>query len=59
MSLEPPGSLDIVIVGASGDLSRRKLLPAIYNLAVADLLPRSGRIIGVAPSDLMMRAFGC
>ncbi len=52
MSLEPPAPQDVVVVGASGDLSRRKLLPALYNLAAAGLLPRRGSIIGLAPSDL-------
>ncbi len=52
MSLEPPAPQDVVVVGASGDLSRRKLLPALYNLAAADLLPSRGSIIGLAPSDL-------
>lgn len=52
MSLEPPADQDIIIIGASGDLSQRKLLPALYNLAAADLLPRRGQIIGLARSDL-------
>ena len=52
MSLDPPAPQDVVIVGASGDLSRRKLLPALYNLAAAGLLPERGSIIGLAPGDL-------
>ncbi|MFQ5879427.1 MAG: glucose-6-phosphate dehydrogenase, partial [Dehalococcoidia bacterium] len=52
MSLESPASQDIVIIGASGDLSRRKLLPALYNLAADDLLPERGQIIGLARSDM-------
>ncbi len=52
MSLEPPAPQDVVVVGASGDLSRRKLLPALYNLAAAGLLPGRGSIIGLAPGDL-------
>ena len=52
MSLQAPEAQDIVIVGATGDLSRRKLLPAVYNLEAADLLPGAGSIIGLAPSDL-------
>ena len=36
----------LVIFGASGDLTNRKLLPAIYNLAQADLLPPSFSVIG-------------
>ena len=38
----------LVIFGASGDLTRRKLLPAIYNLAEAGLLPERFAIVGVA-----------
>ena len=52
MSLKPSAPQDIVVVGTSDDLSRRKLLPALYNLAASDLLPRQGSIIGLARSDL-------
>ena len=38
----------LVIFGASGDLTRRKLLPAIYNLAESNLLPEPFVILGVA-----------
>ena len=37
-----------VIFGASGDLTRRKLLPAIYNLAESGHLPDEFAILGVA-----------
>jgi glucose-6-phosphate 1-dehydrogenase len=38
----------LVIFGASGDLTRRKLLPALYNLAEAKLLPDNFAVLGVA-----------
>src|SRR4051812_42738248 len=38
----------LVIFGASGDLAKRKLLPAIYNLALSRLLPSGFATIGVA-----------
>ena len=38
----------LVIFGASGDLTRRKLLPAIYNLAESQHLPERFAIVGVA-----------
>jgi len=38
----------IVIFGASGDLTRRKLLPALYNLAESKLLPDAFATLGVA-----------
>jgi len=37
-----------VIFGASGDLARRLLVPALYNLAVAKLLPEGFAVVGVA-----------
>ncbi len=37
-----------VIFGASGDLTKRKLVPAVYNLALSRLLPSGFGIIGVA-----------
>ncbi|MEO9255038.1 MAG: glucose-6-phosphate dehydrogenase [Tepidiformaceae bacterium] len=48
MSLECAPDQDIVIVGATGDLAQRKLLPALYNLCLRGLLPKKGRIIGYA-----------
>jgi len=45
-----PGIL--VIFGASGDLTKRKLLPALFHLRQADLLPREFAIVGVARRPL-------
>jgi glucose-6-phosphate 1-dehydrogenase len=49
MALTPPPDQDIVVVGATGDLSARKLLPALYNLSAQGLLPRHGDVVGAAP----------
>ena len=38
----------IVIFGASGDLTARKLIPALYHLSAGKQLPSPSRIIGVA-----------
>jgi glucose-6-phosphate 1-dehydrogenase len=38
----------LVIFGASGDLTKRKLLPAVYNLALSRLLAATFRVVGVA-----------
>src|SRR6185503_16687028 len=38
----------IVILGANGDLAKRKLLPAIYQLAEDGLLPEGCDVLGVA-----------
>jgi len=45
-----PGIL--VIFGASGDLTKRKLLPALFHLQQADLLPKEFAIVGVARRQL-------
>ena len=44
----PAGPCAIVIFGAAGDLTRRKLIPALYNLAEAGLLPDEFAIVGFA-----------
>jgi glucose-6-phosphate 1-dehydrogenase len=40
-----------VIFGAAGDLTKRKLLPALYNLKASGLLPRQLAIIGVTRKE--------
>jgi glucose-6-phosphate 1-dehydrogenase len=47
----------LVIFGASGDLTHRLLLPALYNLGVAGLLPEAFALIGVARSESSSEAF--
>jgi len=42
----------IVVFGATGDLAKRQLLPGLFHLAVAGLLPPSFRIVGTAPGAL-------
>ncbi|MGB1198429.1 MAG: glucose-6-phosphate dehydrogenase [Thalassotalea sp.] len=48
---------EIVIFGALGDLSRRKLLPALYQLDLAGLLNPQSRIVGVARQEQTLEAF--
>src|SRR3954464_465682 len=42
----------MVIFGASGDLAKRKLLPAIYNLAHEGALPERFNLIGVSRGEM-------
>jgi glucose-6-phosphate 1-dehydrogenase len=42
----------LVIFGASGDLTKRKLLPALFHLRQNDLLPKEFAIVGVARRPL-------
>jgi len=50
-----PGVL--VILGASGDLTKRLLMPALYNLACDGLLPEDFAVVGMARADLSTEAF--
>jgi len=62
MRTSPPqccadASATIVIFGASGGLTRRKLVPALHSLACAGLLPPGFQVLGVARSSLSDEAF--
>src|SRR4051794_27459653 len=46
-----PDPCALVVFGASGDLTRRKLFPALWSLAVRDMLPEDFAIVGVARSE--------
>jgi glucose-6-phosphate 1-dehydrogenase len=50
--LKKPEAAAVVIFGASGDLTRRKLIPAIHSLACEDLVPEDSRVIGMARSPM-------
>jgi len=47
----------IVIFGASGDLTRRKLIPALYSLYVKEKLPDNINIMGYAKSPMSDKEF--
>src|ERR1700733_1411552 len=47
-----PDPCIIVIFGASGDLTKRKLLPALYHLDQSGLLPEKFAVVGVARRPL-------
>ena len=48
---EPPTSAGIVIFGATGDLCKKKLIPALYKLWLKDLLPENFLITGCSRRD--------
>lgn len=47
----------MIIFGASGDLTSRKLIPALYNLALDNLLPSEFCLIGYGRSEMEDEAF--
>ena len=49
--------VDLIIFGATGDLSARKLFPALFQLDAAGLLPDDLRIIAVARQEQSSEAF--
>ena len=56
MSTDTP-ACDFAIFGVLGDLSRRKLIPSLYQLDKAELLHEDTRIIGVARHELSQEDF--
>jgi glucose-6-phosphate 1-dehydrogenase len=57
MTSNPADRCIMVIFGASGDLTTRKLLPALYNLGRADLLSREFAILGFAKDEISEEDF--
>ena len=56
--LEPVAqSCAIVIFGASGDLTQRKLLPSLFHLMVEGVMPKEFFILGVARTGMTDREF--
>ncbi len=53
----PVAPTTLVIFGASGDLARRKLLPAVYNLAHEGALPERFNVIGMSRRELSDEEF--
>src|SRR5688572_9070778 len=47
-----PDASCLVIFGASGDLTQRKLIPALYSLAHDGLLPAGQTIVGIARAEM-------
>src|SRR5258708_32850329 len=51
------GPCVFVLFGAAGDLTKRKLAPALFNLGKAKLLPGNFAVIGVSVDDLSLEDF--
>ena len=52
-----PESCIVVIFGASGDLTKRKLVPSLYSLARQNLLPSGFSIVGTARTAMTHEEF--
>jgi glucose-6-phosphate 1-dehydrogenase len=53
----PPGRCAMIIFGASGDLTKRMLLPSLYHLAKKDLLPQEFALVGCAIESMNSEEF--
>jgi glucose-6-phosphate 1-dehydrogenase len=51
------GGCDLVVLGATGDLTRRKLLPALAESERRGMLPEGTRVLAVARKDLTDEAY--
>ena len=49
-----PDNHVIVLFGSTGDLAKRKIIPGLFHLATAGLMPERYRIIGSAPEAFAM-----
>ncbi len=47
----------LVIFGASGDLTQRKLIPALFELFLAGILPEGLGVLGISRSQLGSQGF--
>ena len=52
-----PDPCAVVVFGASGDLTKRKLFPALYSLAYRRLLPERFAVVGIARTEESTRQF--
>ena len=52
-----PHACVLTIFGASGDLTKRKLIPALYNLALEKRLPERFAVVGYARSEMSHEEF--
>ena len=55
--MQKPENMIIVIFGASGDLSKRKLIPALIDLYSQKLMPESFAILGVSRTEFSDETF--
>src|ERR1700733_6051571 len=60
LSIDPPQAGDsclLIIFGASGDLTRRKLIPGLYNLACVGCMNPQFEVLGVGRTEMSSEEF--
>ena len=53
----PVDAFDLVIIGGTGDLARRKILPGLFRRMCAGQMPASARVIGASRSEMDKAGF--
>ena len=48
----PVQPFDLVVFGATGDLAKRKIIPALFRRFIAGQIPDTSRILGVSRQNL-------
>jgi glucose-6-phosphate 1-dehydrogenase len=56
-ALDVPGAFALVVFGASGDLTRRKIIPAVFRLFINSLLPERFLVLGAARTEMSDEEF--
>lgn len=51
-----PDPCSFIIFGATGDLTHRLVIPALYNLAAGNLLPDRFCVVGIARKGMASRS---
>jgi glucose-6-phosphate 1-dehydrogenase len=57
ITMEKPADCILVIFGASGDLTNRKLIPAIFELQNQNLLPNRFVVLGAGRTEMTDESF--
>lgn len=56
-TLEVPQPFCLIIFGASGDLTQRKIMPALYRLSINDHLPENYLVLGASRTEMSDKGF--
>src|ERR1700733_1695320 len=52
-----PDACTMIVFGASGDLTKRKLVPALFNLQLENLLPENFNVVGMGRREMTSEQF--
>ena len=53
----PVQPFDLVVFGATGDLAKRKIIPALFRRFIAGQIPDVSRILGISRQELSSKEY--